>query len=78
MQVLGPAEVRRILEVTDALGIHREAVRVPLARRGAGAVRVTTAAQVEIVAPTDELGAWFEALPAALRALDLDVVRRGA
>jgi hypothetical protein len=77
VQVLGPADVRRILEVTDSLGIHREAVRVPLPRRGEGAVRVTASSQVEIVAPAGDLGPWLDALPAMLRALDLDAVRRG-
>ena len=77
MHVLAPAEMRRILEVTDALGIHRESVRVPLARRGPGAVRVTSTAQIEIVAPADDFAAWLEQLPQAIRALDLHAVRRG-
>ena len=78
MQVLGPADIRRILEVTDALGIHREAVRVPLSRRATGSVRVTAAAEIEIVAPAGDLGAWLGTLPATLRSLDLQAVRRSA
>jgi hypothetical protein len=78
VQVLGPADIRRILEVTDKLGIHREAVRVPLSRRGSGSVRLTGAAQIEIVAPAGELGAWLGSLPEALRELDLHQVRRTA
>jgi hypothetical protein len=76
MQVLTPEEMRRILTVTDAAGIHREAVRVPLARRGAGTVRVTATDEVEIVVPAGDFAAWLEQLPATLRGLDLHAVRR--
>ncbi len=76
MNVLGPQEMRLILAVTDAAGLHRESVRVPLQRRAAGSVRVTDANQLEIVAPEGDFSAWVETLPAALVALDLGRIRR--
>jgi hypothetical protein len=79
VQPLGPQDIRRILAVTDELGLHRESIRVPLARRAAGSVRVTDAGQVEIVAPEgDGLETWLEALPETLRALDLSRLHRGS
>lgn len=76
MNALGPDEMRLILAVTDAAGLHREAIRVPLMRRAAGSVRVTAANQVEIVAPESGFEPWVESLPAALARLDLAPVRR--
>jgi hypothetical protein len=77
LQPLAPLDIRRILAVTDALGVHRESVRVPIARRGTGSLRVTEAGHVEIVAPEgEELESWLAALPGQLRALDLGRVRR--
>ena len=78
MNTLGPQEMRRILAVTDAAGLHREAVRVPLLRRAIGSVRVTDASQLEIVAPEADFDAWVESLPAALAGLDLARVRRAS
>src|SRR5574341_1020886 len=37
---VGPPEILRILAVTDALGLHREAVSVPLWTEGDGRLRV--------------------------------------
>lgn len=75
----GPAEVMRILAVTDALGIHREAVRVPLDNQGAGAVRlVREGRMIEIVAPAEgDFDAWVAALPTQIRELDLSRVKLG-
>lgn len=77
LQPLAPGDIRRILAVTDELGLHRESIRVPLGRRDAGSVRVTEAGQVEIVAPEGgAFEAWLAALPKTLQALDLSRVRR--
>lgn len=71
MQPIRPAEVRRILEVTDALGIHREAVVIPLAREGAGGIRRVAGPKLEITAPEgDGFDAWLEGLPTALAVID--------
>ena len=76
---IGPAEVRRILAVTDALGLHREAVSIPLAPRGAGSVRVTPAGRVEIVVAAEvEFETWLAELESRLRSLDLAAIRRSS
>jgi len=76
MDAVGPPEIMRILTVTDALGLHREAVTVPLWTKGAGELRVR-GARLEITAPAQgDFEAWLRALPEAIRALDLSSVRR--
>ena len=77
MDPIRPEHMRRILDVTDALGIHRESVRVPLARQGAGSARVLPDGRLEIVAPlAQDLDSWLHDLPQRLSALDLSRVRR--
>jgi hypothetical protein len=77
MPAVGPPEVRRILAVTDALRLHREAVSIPLAPRGAGSVRVTPAGRVEIVVAADiDFETWLSTLESRLVALDLASIRR--
>ena len=74
----GQTEILRILGVTDALGLHREAVVIPLYNSGTGGFRLR-GAKLEITAPGDgaDFEAWLAALPAALRAFpDLPKVRR--
>ena len=40
MDSFGPPEIMRILAVTDALGLHREAMRIPLWTKGKGEILV--------------------------------------
>lgn len=76
MDSVGPSEIMRILGVTDALGLHREAVVVPLGTRGAGEARVRNG-KLEITAPAEgDFEAWLAALPDTLRAMDLSPVRK--
>jgi hypothetical protein len=71
MQPIRPAEVRRILEVTDALGIHRESVVIPLAREAEGGVRRVPGPKLEITAPEGEgFDAWLAGLPIVLAGVD--------
>ena len=74
MDVVGPKEIGAILNVTDEIGIHREAVRIPLGTDRDG--RVTLDGRVvEIVAPArGDFDAWIAALEDRLRALDLSGV----
>ena len=75
----GPKEILRILAVTDALGLHREAIVIPLYNSGTGGFRLRGGAKLEITAPGDgaDFEAWLAALPAALQAFpDLPKVRR--
>ena len=77
MQRIGAEEIRRILAVTDALGVHREAVSIPLLRQGDGSQRVTPAQRLEIVAPAaGDFEAWLAGLAAAIQGLDLAAVQR--
>lgn len=76
MNAVGPQEISSILNVTDGIGIHREAVRIPLGAEGDG--RVTLDGRVvEIVAPAaGDFDAWIAALGDQIRALDLSGIRR--
>ena len=79
MQRIGADGIRRILAVTDALGVHREAVSIPLLPQAEGRLRVTPAQRLEIVAPaTGDFENWLAGLPAAIQALDLSAVQRVA
>jgi len=77
MQRIGAGEIRRILAVTDALGVHREAVSIPLLPKAEGSLRVTPVRRLEIVAPAiGDFETWLAGLPAAIQALDLSKVQR--
>ena len=66
----------RILGVTDALKLHREAVTVPLGTKGNGEFLVRNG-KLEITAPAEgDFESWVAGLPDALRELDLSTVRR--
>jgi hypothetical protein len=72
----GPKEIGRILEVTDSLGIHREAVMIPLRPEGAGVVRVE-GSRLTILRPDEgDLDAWIASLPDAIAALDLSGLKK--
>jgi len=76
MNSFGPPEIMRILAVTDALGFHREAVRIPLWTKGKGEILVK-GQRLEISAPAEgDFEAWLAALPALLSSMDLGAVRR--
>ena len=60
-------EIERVFEVTDRLGIHREALVIPLRPRHPGSVRRTPGGKIEIVVESqDDLDAWLGGLPALL------------
>lgn len=65
----------RILAVTDALGFHREAMRIPLWTKGKGEILVK-GNRLEISAPESGFETWIAALPALLGSMDLSSVRR--
>ena len=63
-------EINRIFEITDRLGIHREAVVIPLARRQPGRVRRLPNGKFEIVSETEgAFEEWLAGLEAELRKL---------
>jgi hypothetical protein len=47
-------EIQRIFEVTDALGIHREMIVIPLGTRHPGRVRKMPNGKIEIVVERDD------------------------
>ncbi len=76
MDSVGPPEIMRILAVTDALGLHREGVMVPLWTEKGGKLEVR-GGKLRITAPADgDFEAWLSSLPDLLRALDLSRVPR--
>jgi hypothetical protein len=68
LDAVGMNEITRIFEVTDAMGIHREALVIPLGT-GAGRVRRMPSGKLEITVdretPFDE---WLKSLPDLIRA----------
>lgn len=77
MNTLSPEEIRRILDVTDQLGLHREAVAIHLQCVPGGKVALFAQKKVMLNAPADiPLDEWLKALPSAIRSLDLSAVRR--
>lgn len=71
MRILDQATMGRVFDVTDALGLSREALTVPLAFAGEGEVRRLPSGRYEITLPdADDLGPFLAALPERLRAID--------
>lgn len=63
-------EIERIFEVTDRLGIHREALVIPLMPRHPGSVRRTPRSKIEIVVEAEgDFEIWLGTLEAQLAAL---------
>lgn len=63
-------EIERVLEVTDALEIDRERVRIPLRREGSGRITRDARGGLEIVVPADRpFEEWLAALEPELRKL---------
>ena len=63
-------EIQRIFEVTDALGIHREQIVIPLGPRHPGRVRRLPNGKIEIVVEKDgDFEEWVRGLAPQLQAL---------
>ena len=62
-------EIEAIFAVTDAMGISREALVIPLAPGRPGRVRRLPSGKLEIVVDADTpLDEWFRGLPALIKA----------
>lgn len=69
MNVVTPQQVGRVLQVIDEMGVHREAVRIPLETVPGGSITIDgDQAVIEIPADVD-LEDWVKDLPERLRAL---------
>ena len=67
LQAVEPHEIEQILALTDRLEIHREAVAIPLARRGPGGVKRLASGKIEITVPAEsDFSEWLGGLEARL------------
>ena len=68
LEAITMKEIEKIFAVTDAMGIHREALVIPLGPQSPGRVRKIPSGKIEITvdaqAPLDE---WLKGLPALIR-----------
>ncbi len=69
-KALTPKEIERILAITDALGISREAIVIPLRTENPGRIQILSNGKLEIVAERDaDFDQWVSALESRIRAL---------
>ena len=70
LEAVGMNEINKVFAVTDALGIHREKIVIPLGT-GPGRVRRLLNGKLEIVVdaetPIDE---WLQGLPDLIKAVE--------
>jgi hypothetical protein len=62
-------EIERIFLVTDALGVHRESLVIPLRPRHPGGVRRLPSGKLEIVVESEDFEGWLAALEPEVRKL---------
>ena len=68
LKAVGLAEIERIFVVTDALGISREALVIPLRTEHPGRVRKLSPARLEIVVESDaDFNQWLSRLETEIR-----------
>lgn len=68
LKTVGLAEIERIFAITDALGISREALMIPLRPEHPGRVRKLGSAKLEIVIDSDaDFEQWLTRLEAEIR-----------
>ena len=58
-ELIGMDDMAAIFEVTDALGIHRESVRVKLTKEDPGSIQRVADGMVEITLPVNESAEVF-------------------
>jgi hypothetical protein len=67
---VGLAEIERIFAVTDALGISREALVIPLRTEHPGRIRKLPGGKLEIVVDREaDFGRWLSLLEQQIRAV---------
>jgi hypothetical protein len=70
MDIVSFAQISRILELTDSLGLNREWVEIPLSPERPGIVRRLPNGKLEIIVDADRpFEEWLESLPTQLQAL---------
>lgn len=69
MQPVGMDEILKIFAITDAMGLHRESLMIPLGRRTPGTVRRKPNGKFEIVVDASmDFDEWLRGLEKELRA----------
>ena len=69
MQQVGMAEIQRIFEITDPMGIHRESLIIPLGLKTPGTVKRKPNGKFEVVVDASvDFDQWLTGLADALRA----------
>ena len=64
LEVVSFKHISRILEITDALGLNREWVEIPLSPESPGVVRRLPNGKLEIVVDAEQpFEDWLESLP---------------
>lgn len=72
--IIGMRDMGLIFEVTDAMGIDRESISVPLGKEDPGAVRKLPTGDIEIVVPeSTPLEDWLATLQAELEKLGYEL-----
>ena len=67
-QAVSFQQISRILEVTDALGLNREWVEIPLTPENPGAVRRLSTGKLEIIVDAEQpFDQWLTVLPAQIQ-----------
>ena len=70
MDVVSFAQISRILELTDSLGLNREWVEIPLAPARPGLVRRLANGKLEIIVDADRpFEEWLGSLSTQIRSL---------
>jgi len=68
LQMVSFQHISRILEVTDALGLNREWVEIPLSPETPGLVRRLQNGKLEIIVDAEQpFDQWLSALPHHIR-----------
>lgn len=68
LQAVSFQHISRILEVTDALGLNREWVEIPLSPEQPGVVRRLPNGKLEIIVDAEQpFDQWLNLLPASIQ-----------
>jgi hypothetical protein len=68
MDIVSFAQINRILELTDSLGLNREWVEIPLSPERPGIVRRLANGKLEIVVDADRpFDEWLGSLPTQIQ-----------
>ncbi|HEU5202496.1 MAG TPA: hypothetical protein VFT92_06835 [Nitrospira sp.] len=68
MDIVSFAQISRILELTDSLGLNREWVEIPLSPERPGIVRRLQNGKLEIIVDADrQFDEWLSSLPTQIQ-----------